>query len=272
MANSYENFTLEDWSSKFTEANRASWEGVPSVYAWLQIVEMATSIAELVRLENYSALIDALGDAFGWLCCFAGQYHNLKKGEAFYFTSTLPEMIWHKYPGVCYRCTHKFSEDEIRSSRYLPCVCLATPNISEEENNLATLRKQQARDLKPRPAKLDEWTQMTREIYGPNHREHSLASICLHFLEEVGEVAKGLRNLYEIQPLCDQAIKLIAISDMQDEIADVFSWTMGLLNKIDQILEASRSFYLSQNIANLPRLNVSSVALAALSRWKPRAP
>jgi NTP pyrophosphatase (non-canonical NTP hydrolase) len=112
---------------------------------------------------------------------------------------------------------------------------------------------------------------MTKAIYGPNHRELSLAAICLHFLEEVGEVAKCLRNLRETDPLASQRERRRRIRELEDEIADVFSWNMGILNKLDQVLEASREYYAKANRLRLPSIVASDVAYGALGNWYARS-
>ena len=77
----------------------------------------------------------------------------------------MPEMIWNKYPGVCYRCTHKFSKAEIASESYLACVCLATPDISTAQKELGKENLELARKRKYKPKTLDEWTEMKSEHY-----------------------------------------------------------------------------------------------------------
>lgn len=264
----YEAMSLEDWCEIFTNKTSDVWDSIDSANAWLRFVETAnTRIAELVRLGSHSELVEALGDAFGWLCCFSGRYGEGIPGESFRFIRTLPRMIWNKYPGVCYRCTHKFSEEEINGIDYIACVCLSTPVISLPQKKIAKENKLIAKEKKTSPTTLDEWTKMTKDIYGPNHSQLSLPSICLHFLEEVGEVAEGLRELRDLDQLASAEEKKIFIYNLQDEIADVFSWIMGLLNKIDQIFEMGRDYYKIHGIADPPPITASSVAARALENW-----
>jgi NTP pyrophosphatase (non-canonical NTP hydrolase) len=269
----YRTYSLEVWCSKFAKANAGSWDDVDSTVAWLRFVETATTrIAEFVRREAHSELIDELGSAFGWLCCFVERYQQKHPQEAFRITKPLSDVIWHKYPGVCYRCTHKFPSDQIASKGFLACVCLATPAVSQREKNSAARKLAIARKKKAPPTTLEGWAAMTSAIYGPNHRELSLAAICLHFLEEVGEVAKCLRQLREADPLVvTHHERKALIQDLEDEIADVFSWNMGVLNKLDQVLDSSREYYASANHIKLPSIVAPDVAYEALRHWRGRS-
>jgi NTP pyrophosphatase (non-canonical NTP hydrolase) len=263
---------LDEWVEMFARVKIGSWEDLDSASVWLRFVENATtSIAELVRREQHHELIKSLGYAFGWLCCFVKFYSKKHPKESFQFISPLSEMTWRKYPGVCYRCTHKFTKEEIGKKDYLACVCLATPQISVREKSLREKYLKSVRKTKHMPSTLDEWARMIRAIYGPNHRELGLSAICLHFLEEVGEVAKGLRALRELGPLEDMKKRRAKIIELEEEIADVFSWILGLLNKLDQILENSREYYKTIVSANLPVIEVSAVAANAMENWKGQA-
>ena len=265
----YSGYRIDDWCNAFSNVAKGSWEGEGPAYAWLRFVETATSsVAESTRLEDYSNLVESLGDAFGWLCRFAALYQENHQDGSFIFKGDLSQMIWGKYSGVCYRCAHKFTKQEIKGENtYLACVCLSTPDVSQGEKQLATENRKFAKKSKKRPNTLDEWTEMTKIIYGPNHREISLSSICLHFLEEVGEVAENLRKLRELDKNdTDKRDKYI--NDLQDEMADVFSWIMGLVNKVDQIFEMGRNYYFSHGIKHLPGIQASTVALNALQRWE----
>lgn len=259
--------SLDEWVDEFARANLGLWKDLDSASAWLRFVEHATtSIAELVRTEKHNELIEALGFAFGWLYCFIKFYSESRPKEHFRFLSPLSEMIWRKYPGVCYRCTHKFTKEELVKKDYLACVCLATPEPSDEEKQIRKECLELTRKNKHKPATIDEWADMIKAIYGPNHHELSLSAICLHFLEEVGEVAKGLRMLRKLTPIVETDVRQ-KIVELEDEIADVFSWILGLLNKLDQILEKSREYYKSSAGVELSAIKASIVAINALQKW-----
>jgi NTP pyrophosphatase (non-canonical NTP hydrolase) len=263
-----ERISLVEWAERFAQVNPGDWKGLGSASAWLRFVEHATAIAEEVRSEEYDKLIRDLGYTFGWLCCFVNYYTKEQPNERFKFLSPLPDMVWAKYPGVCYRCTHKFKEEQLAEESYLACCCLAVPSVSEDEKSIIRGCLEIATKSKRKPVTIDEWAYMIKAIYGPNHRELSLSKICLHFLEEVGEVAKGLRELQRLSTMEDPEKRKEKIAELEDEIADVFSWTFGLLNKLDQIMEKAREHFRSVVKIELPAIEASDVVYNALERWK----
>lgn len=89
--------------------------------------------------------------------------------------------------------------------------------------------------------------------------------------KRVGEVAENLRNLRQPGPRPDEKSKRERIMKLQDEIADVFSWILGLLNKLDQSFEKSREYYDPLLEVGLPALKASSIVADALSKWKREA-
>jgi len=264
--------TLEEWCSEFYDANPRLWDDLDSARAWLRFVEIAAFIAERVRTEEYAEMVVGLGRAMGWLFSFVKVYTEKHPKECSpLFSESLSEMTWKKYPGTCYRCTHELRHDDIVNTRYLPCICLAVPEVSEDKKRLREFHLETARARKPRASGLDQWANMIKDIYGPNHRQLSLSSIALHFLEEVGEVAETIRNLRQLGPSPDEKSKREKIMKLQDEIADVFSWILGLLNKLDQSFEKSRDYYDPLLEVGLPALKASSIAADALSKWKREA-
>lgn len=259
--------TLEEWSNEFFGANPGSWDDLDSAQAWLRFVEIAASIAEGVRTEEYAETVIELGKAFGWLCSFVKVYSRKHPKESFsLFLDDLSEMVWRKYPGTCYRCTHELDYNKIIGTDYLACVCLAVPKVPEDKIQLREFHLKEARK-KPRPSTLDDWANMIKKIYGPNHYQLSLPAIALHFLEEVGEVAKALRELHELCAKPDAKLMGERIMKLQDEIADVFSWILGLLNKLDQAFAKSREYYDPSGELGLRAVKASTVAADALNRW-----
>lgn len=261
----YKNFALNKWVDEFANENSGNWQDIDSANAWLRLVERSSDIAELVRTEDHNELIDALGYTFGWLCCFVKYYSIHKPGESLKFSSSLSDMMWRKYPGVCYYCTHKFGEGDLAKEGYNACVCLAIHKVTKGEKDIRKRRLQFARRNKRKPITFDQWQKMIKVIYGPNHKHLSLSAICLHFIEEIGEVAESLRNLRVPYSASEHKKKILSL---ENEIADVFSWILGLLNKLDQILEKSRRYYRSKVKGVLLPIEASEVAFKALKNWR----
>lgn len=235
--------SLDEWAAAFHKKNKEDCVGKDSSQAWLEFVENATTrIAEFVRREEHASALEAVSIAFGRLCCFVQEYATARQREKFTLRQ-LSEIVWNKYPGVCYFCTYRFGADELKSPDCLQCRCLGVPRRSQDQANTAMRNLEIARGSKKRPVTLDEWGHMIREIYGNVHKELPLAAVCLHFLEEVGEVAEALREIEQLELLSSVDELPGKIRALEEELADVFSWTFGLLNKLDQTLEKARAYY-----------------------------
>lgn len=239
----FKNWTLDDWVHKF-DCSEEIFQNLDPANNWLFFVEIASRIAEYVRNKRYNDLIIELGNAFRWLCCFVKFYSNSESEQAFKFEIPLSDMFWFKYPGVCYYCTHKFNIKDIKREEFLRCICLAINKPDQPEKKIRTIHLNTARERKinKKPKTVDEWANMIKEVYGPNHHHLSLSSICLHFLEEVGEVSENIRNLRDF---ATEDERINEIKKLQGEIADCLSWIFGLLNKLDQFLEKSRIYFKS---------------------------
>lgn len=255
---------LDACAQQFYQRGGDRLKDLTSEVAWLRFVENATTkIAEYVRRGEHTETLKSLGDAFGWLCSIVENFRQPGRWEHFQFNSTLSGMVWHKYPGKCYACIHRYSEKDVRNTRYLPCLCLSTPDLSAKEKRICEEMLEIARQNKRRPRTVDEWADMIREIYEGPHKHQTLEAICLHFLEEVGEVAQCLRKL------ADTPVGKITKKDLQeleDEIGDVFSWTFGLINKLNQTLGKSGEYYALRLKRKVPPLPASEVIAGALSR------
>jgi NTP pyrophosphatase (non-canonical NTP hydrolase) len=85
---------------------------------------------------------------------------------------------------------------------------------------------------------LDELVEMFDEIYSPNYYSMSIDEIAFHFTEEIGEVAEQIKEIrgWERQARRQNAKKNEILEHLRRELADVSSWTAGLVNKINNEL------------------------------------
>lgn len=247
--------SLDECATRFHEENRDFAKSMESTDAWLRYVENATTqVAEFVRRDMHDMTLRALGKAFGLLCCFVEEYRQIKSKEKIRFERPLSQIVWNKYPALCYACCFKYTGQQIIKREHLECICLGAPSATEKEKDLARdNRTFAARNKKNVPKTVDEWGLLIKEIYGGTHKEMSLTAICLHFLEEVGEVAEAKREVEEGKA---------TMEELEEEIADVFSWIFGLINKIDQLLEPARRYY--AHLQKLPELRASDIMNEAL--------
>lgn len=257
--------SLDQWVEEFSKHNPDWWRWPPGrrdpSQAWLGFVENATSrIAEFVRREEHTKTLEAVGKAFGWLCCFANYCQTQPTVR---LTRPLSQMVWNKYPGVCYSCAFRYKKSDLIRQGYLPCVCLGAPSRTDAQKQKALRNRNMARDYKKRPNSVDEWARMIHAIYGGTHKELSLSTLCLHFLEEVGEVSKALRGIETLTFPAQVGELENKTAELEEEVADVFSWIFGLLNKLDQTLDKARAYYHS---ARLPPVSATELFSQTLSK------
>jgi len=258
----FENMGLDEWITVFYEKVQEELDQLSPIDIWLRFIENAgTQIAEFIRREEYMEAIKSLGEAFGWLCCF------VKKCCDFYGIRLLSEIAWDKYPGTCYTCADKIAEDDAIKKDPSPCIC---PGMKWKPKNIEKreIRLRHARENKNKPKALDDWADMIKSIYKEVHSMLPISAICLHFIEEVGEVTRELCN-YDALDDCTSALeKKQIIKNLEEEVADVFSWILGLINKIDQLFDKARSYY-EKETPLLP-LKASKIASETARRFPKR--
>lgn len=248
-----ETLSLDAWEKLFYERGSARLGKLSSSYVWLRSVENAgTRVAEFIRREEYEEAIKSLGNALGLLCFFVKKFREKRK------ISSLSKIAWNKYPGMCYACADKIQDSEANHEDYISCICLGMQgkpkDIEKGEKNLECARK-----VKNKPKTLDEWSSMIRSIYKEAHSVLPIAAICLHFIEEIGEVTRELYEYDELEKQGTAEKKLEEkIRKLEEEIADTFSWIFGLINKIDQLFEKARDYY-EKNVKLHP-LKASEIA------------
>lgn len=199
---------------------------------WLHVVEHASSVGEALRKDEYTEAFCALARVFGWLCSFVAKcYYDEKAESVFKLNKKLSEIVWYKYPGMCYACVT------------FPCHCLTrkreverTKRLTPEQEKLLAFARKSGKG----PANIDGWAQMFEAIYGNYHYASPLGSTGFHLLEEVGEVAKSVVDLEE-KGAGDRSEELVGKT--RDEIADVFSWLFAVVLKLRFISESVAPLY-----------------------------
>jgi hypothetical protein len=88
------------------------------------------------------------------------------------------------------------------------------------------------------PITTDDWVNMFDNIYGSIVYNSTIEQIAFHFQEEIGEVTRIITKYDEIK-IRDfttfNKVKNSLDKELQDEIADVFSWVISLLLKLRYI-------------------------------------
>lgn len=192
----------------------------------LRLVEEISEVSEALREENFHLsqmgyTVDRikedhekvhileweLPDLFAWLCAFATCVDH-----------KLEHDVWYKYPRICPYCAEKIN-----------CVCIAkSPDEKPSKEILEEMRKSAIENGKV-PSSLKEWQKALDLLYKKINRVQEEEVIGFHMHEELGEISRELRKRSERLPFSDK--------DLSDEIADVFSWTIGLASRMKLDME-----------------------------------
>lgn len=231
-------YSINDWETEFAEIYSQIDGKRRPTELWLMLVEDASKVAEAIRKDKYADAIGALAHVFCWTCSFVHRCRstndlNIK------ITKTLSEIVWHKFPNRCSLCGQ---------SR---CICSVRraelEELSRKERNKVENAQKGALDIQRKrteeiPKTLDKLTKMFSGIYKGAHYAMPKDAIAFHFMEEVGEVATDIRKLREQSGDKNRAEIAALQLDLEDEIADIISWTMSLLSKLDYLLGAGTGY------------------------------
>jgi NTP pyrophosphatase (non-canonical NTP hydrolase) len=111
----------------------------------------------------------------------------------------LAEAVWEKYHGGCPYCGAETD-----------CNCI------KAKTKMTSWRKNPNGRM---PAGLDDWQKMFARIYGRINKTYWPLVVWLHVLEELGE--------------CSQEFRLGRNVELEEELADFFSWLVGYCNRMD---------------------------------------
>ena len=232
-------YSIDEWVNEFAEIyGLVDIQRTPSDI-WLLLMEDASKVAKNIRKEQYAESLNALAHVFCWTCAIVWRFMQPDLAESRTKTP-LSIMIWNKYPIKSPDCGKE------------KCIC---PIRRDELENLPKKKKKEletkiekelaidrARHEKI-PRTLDEFTDMFNTIYSGAHYPTPIENIAFHFMEEVGEVSSCIRDLREMSHTKQVRKASKLIKNLEREIADIVSWTISLLLKIDYILGAGNKFH-----------------------------
>lgn len=239
-----ENYGIDDWVKEFAEIyGNVDIKRSPAEI-WLLLMEDASKVAENIRTEKYADIPQSLAHVFCWICALVWRLSNRNNLRMRFDLQAEPfsRIIWYKYPRRCSLCGQE------------RCICSVRraelEDLSEEEKEKVlksvegNLKIARAR-IENVPKTLDEFSTMFGEIYRGAHYPSPIESIALHFMEEVGEVSSCIRALRERREKKSERTEEDISKEkraLKNEIADVFSWTVSLLLKLDYMLGAGSKF------------------------------
>jgi NTP pyrophosphatase (non-canonical NTP hydrolase) len=233
-----ETYSIDQWEAEFAEIYGDVDQKRRPVEIWLLLVEDSSRVAEGIRKEKYAEAISALAHVFCWTCSFIWRCrHDSDLGIE--IKNPTSNILWNKYPGKCCLCGNSI------------CSCSVNrwenEELSEREKREKLKRleadlRRSRRAIKKKPPSLDGFTDMLRRIYRGAHYSLPIEAIAFHFMEEVGEVSTCIRKLKEREPNLSRNKSDKLIKELEDELADVLSWIMSLIAKLDFILGAGRVY------------------------------
>ncbi len=272
------------------DTHRSVWD------VWLHATHHAAAIGEELRkYKPGRKLLEEIADFSMWLFTFTdkikGPFEDLKGGNVkkrigeltIKTEKELSKIIWNKYPGVCPVCFwRRFNDGKTQAELGNPCDCLIyeVEDRDKVEDEEAKLKKEEERkrrvvelrkyaeSLQKEPSKItiDEWQETFKKIYAANLRHISLVDIGFHLLEEVGEVSDAMVRMYTYNEKLNGQPRLNQIW-LEEEIADVFSWLLTLVNSLQIMPNITKEFFEYLGVPDIIKIHEDEIKLSKII-WK----
>jgi NTP pyrophosphatase (non-canonical NTP hydrolase) len=151
-----------------------------------------------------------------------------------------------------------------RAGRPQPCNCLSRITFAEERHLVYKDLHDELNDIRLKYAGetrshkkpgVDDLERMYDAIYGNAYRVFSVQTVAFHLLEEVGEMSKALKDCFTYDAVREpytEELKKRRIAELEEEIADVFSWMNGLLLKIRRVYYEDAQEYFQSLVPKKP--------------------
>lgn len=228
----------------------------PALYTWLRVVAHATTACEEVRKRAWDVTLRELGDLVNWWLAFIAKLNRLatvpeNDNDVVFALPLRPsDIVWLKYPEVCpVEFGLAVGEGNLPTWDNRPadlCQCLARKKENEdrspEQKELAKtrLREFAIRNSERRPESMAELESCLRRVFSSSVYAIQIDEIAFHLLEEVGEVSQALAQASISHAVTQkdapselfETERTIAAQSIAEELADVFSWTVSLVDKL----------------------------------------
>jgi len=238
------------------------------LHIWMEAVGRAATVCEGVRKLEWDIVIDELAALIMWWFAFIGRANDLNKSSGDFTLFRLPnkagDILWRNYPRCCPVCISTLIQTnpkyDLEQLPFTTCNCLISKKSAEERSEeVKQLAANSVKRLsqirhKENPKSLFKFAEMFATLYQPNIYSLSPEEISFHLLEEVGEVSDALVDAtihrkskllpYPSNPTkknLDAFIKeaKVKIDHIEKELADVFSWSISLLEKSKLIISSA---------------------------------
>ncbi len=222
-------YGLDDWVAEFNEIYGGVNKDRSIESIWLHAIEHASMLHEDLRIGEYENAFGHIADLFCWLCALTTKAHSELGTKA-----SLLDIVLCKYPRICFYCGSS------------PCICSALigrgiedptrkAQLEEEALQRAAIKRALLHEQDDEPKSLQDVVEMFRTIYDHINFRTPIEIIMAHLQEEVGEVASVLNDFID-KPgarFSDQYRH-----KLEREIADVVTWLVALVLKLDYLLAA----------------------------------
>jgi len=258
-------YTLEDWIKAFANLYEAPDSMKSGLHIWMNVVDDSSALAEQVRRGLFKRASEIIPHIFCWYCCFIAKYtfatRANKQNEAIdsllddntSVDNNITSWVLNKYPHSCPACGEDVcacpsfrDEVETRSEKNSGDNILHIPRWYVRGKALKKFKRENLRKKKLSPT-LSELESMFRTLYAGSHHDLSLAAVCFHLLEEVGEVGEKILDIENLNKLNTndiknrekEAILKFLHEELKAELADVFSWICAAVDKLNVIFRSS---------------------------------
>lgn len=242
-------YSLDDWVKEFNEIYHPINQARKPSGIWLYVVEHAAAIHEALRTADFAGLRRQLPRVFCWLCAFVT---SASQNAELDIKPSLVDIVLNKYPQRCFYCWQE------------TCSCQSSFGAQIEDGQYKSdnklyyrMRAKQAyKDLGVnKPQSIPDFTAMFKGIYGHKNFDMPIEILAAHFQEEIGEVCKDINQIYD-QVLLGNIYgnHQVTHEDLEEEIADVFTWLIALYWKIDYILGGAKKYFTSDETREFPSL------------------
>jgi NTP pyrophosphatase (non-canonical NTP hydrolase) len=244
-AENFAGYSLDDYVREFDKVF-AGINGTRSVEAvWLRAAEHGSKIHENLREGDSEKILDSIGNLMCWLCAL-----TTKVTKDYKIKKTLNEMILSKFPHACFYC--------------MQGKCICSQLIDRGINDITVKKQARARSLRfvtkqfnslrrsgGTYLSVDKLVDMYMGIYDHINFRTPIEVIVAHLQEEIGEVANCINEINDSQifkkPKLTRREKQVHkkhLRELEDEIADVVTWTVALTAKLDYLLSAGAIYIL----------------------------
>jgi len=184
--------TVSEFQAMFHDIYTPANERYSDPDLMLHFIEETSAVMELARKDEIEKMPSQISRVYSWVNAVASR-----------LKINLQEALWNKYPNVCPYCL-----------RFENCLCAVEhPDIPEKELKLRKFR----RDKRNMPVALYAHQDLHRRLYSKQNRRILIIQTAAHLAEEAGEVSKEFRHKNR--------------EKIQNEIADVLSWTFAIANR-----------------------------------------